>query len=265
MSGFFPPSSRQAAWPLRPVSSPIREPTADDPVKPTLSTSFSSSARSRPSNARGAVRLHEVQHAVGQAARDEQARQRVARRRRVLGGLPDDRVAAQDRRHEIPGGHGHREVAGGDDRRHADRRAEREELLVGHLARHGLPVQAAALGEEEVAGVDDLLHLAERLGIRLADLARDEPGERLLVVLDDPADLLDDVAAHRRGHGRPLALRRARGAAGVDEDVRVAQLHLADDVLEVRRVARLHPLATRPILAADDRPDGPRVRDAHAP
>ena len=29
---------------------------------------------------------------------------------------------------------------------------------------HGLAVQPPALAEEEVAGVDDLLHLAERLG-----------------------------------------------------------------------------------------------------
>ena len=75
-----------------------REPTADDPVKPTLSTSLSSSARSRPSKAVGPSRLHEVQDAVGQAARDEQARERVAERGRVLRGLPDDGVAAQDRR-----------------------------------------------------------------------------------------------------------------------------------------------------------------------
>ena len=36
--------------------------------------------------------------------------------------------------------------------------------LSGISRRHRLPVQAAALAEEEVAGVDDLLHLAERLG-----------------------------------------------------------------------------------------------------
>ena len=101
-------------------------------------------------------------------------RQRVAERRRVLGRLPDDGVAAQDRRHEVPGGHGDREVARGDDRGHADRHAEGEQLLVGHLRRDGLAVQAAALAEEEVARVDDLLHLAERLGVGLADLARDE-------------------------------------------------------------------------------------------
>ena len=52
-SGFFPPSSRQGDCTWRPHSSPIRDPTADDPVKPTLSTSPSSSARSSPSKAAG--------------------------------------------------------------------------------------------------------------------------------------------------------------------------------------------------------------------
>ena len=89
--------------------------------------------------------------------------------------------------------------------------AEREELLVGHLARDGLAVEAPALAEEEVAGVDDLLDLAERLGVGLADLARDQAGERLLVVLDQAPDLLDRAAADRRGHGGPLALGGAGG------------------------------------------------------
>ena len=120
----------------------------------------SSSACSRPANVSAPDGLDDVQHAAGHAARVEQPRQRVAQRGGVLRRLPDDGVAAQDRRDEVPGRHGDREVAGGDDRRHADRDAEGEELLVGHLRRHGLPVQAPALAEEEVAGVDDLLDLA---------------------------------------------------------------------------------------------------------
>ena len=77
--------------------------------------------------------------------------------------------------HEVPGRHRDREVAGRDDHRDADRDAEREQLLVRHLRGDRLPVEPASLAEEEVAGVDDLLHLAERLGVRLADLPRDEP------------------------------------------------------------------------------------------
>ena len=82
-----------------------------------------------------AVALDQVEHAVGQPAGEEQLGERLAERRRVLGRLPDDGVAAQQRRDEVPGRHRDREVAGGDDRRHPDRVAEGEQLLVGQLAR----------------------------------------------------------------------------------------------------------------------------------
>ena len=47
--------------------------------------------------------------------------------------------------------------------------------------------------------------------------------ERLLVVLDQPAELLDRAAADRGGDGGPRRLRGARGATGVDERLGVAQ------------------------------------------
>ena len=47
------------------------------------------------------------------------------------------------------------------------------------------------LTEEEVAGVDDLLDLTERLGERLADLLCDERREPLLVRGHQPADVRD--------------------------------------------------------------------------
>src|SRR5215212_10276376 len=82
------------------------------------------------------------------------------------------------------------EVAGRDDGRDADRDAEGEELFVWHLRGDGLAVEPAALTGKEVAGVNYLLHLAERLPVRLADLTGHQPRERLLVVFDDAPDLL---------------------------------------------------------------------------
>ena len=212
-----------------------------------------------------AVALDEVEDAVGEAAVDEELGERVAKRRRVLGRLPDDGIAAQDRGDEIPGGHRHREVARGDDRRHAHRVAEGEELLVGHLARNRLAVEAAALADEEVAGVDDLLHLPERLRVRLPDLPCDEAGECLLVLLHEPADLLDRLAADGRRDRCPVALRGAGGAAGVDEDAGIPQYGLADDLVQVRGVPRLDAPSLRARLAAHDRSNGPRLSDAHRP
>ena len=211
-----------------------------------------------PAERRLALGLHEVQHAAGHAAGVEQARERVAERGRVLRRLPDDGVAAQDRRDEVPRGHGDREVAGGDDRGDADRDAEGEELLVGHLRGHGLAVQPPALADEEVAGVDDLLHLAERLGVGLADLARDEPRQRLLVLLHQPADLGDHAAADRRGHRGPLRLRLAGGAAGVLEGLGVAEQDLGDHLVGAGGIRGGQAAAGRVIAlpAVDDGGDG---------
>ena len=206
---------------------------------------------------RRAVGLDEVEHAAGDAAGVEDLDHRVAERRRVLGRLPDDRVAAQDRRHQVPGRHGDREVARGDDRGHADRRAEREQLLVGHLRRDRLAVQPPALADEEVAGVDDLLHLAARLGDRLADLARDELGERLLVGLEEASDLGDHAPAGGSGDLRPLLLGGARGGARVDERGGVGERDLGDDVVELAGVGGGEVAAGRvgTGLAADHRSD----------
>ena len=157
---------------------------------------------------------HGVQHAVGQAAGLEQAGQRLADLRRVLGRLPHHRVSAQQRRDQVPRGHGRGEVAGRDDGGHADRVAEGEELFVGHLRRHRLPVQAPALAQEEVGRVDDLLDLAPRLRDRLAHLGRHDAREGLLVGLDDAPDLLDRAAAPGRGRGGPVALGVAGTGAG---------------------------------------------------
>lgn len=77
-----------------------------------------------------------------------------------------------------------RRVAGGHDSSYPDRAAEREQRLVRHLAWQSLAVQPAAPAEEGVAGVDDLAHLAQGLGVRLADLAGDQSGQGLGVRLD---------------------------------------------------------------------------------
>ena len=179
-----------------------------------------------------------VEHARRQAAGDEQPGQGVGQRRRVVGRLPHHRVAAQQGRHEVPGRHRHGEVAGGDDAGDADRHPEGEQLLVAHLRRDRLAVQPSALAEEEVAGVDDLLHLPAGLGQRLADLADDQAGQRLGIGLDQPPDRGDHPAADGRGRRRPGGLGGPRRGEGGDELVGRRQLDLGDDVVEPGRVSR---------------------------
>ena len=172
----------------------------------------------QPGERRLAAGEHQVQDAVGQpAAAGEQVEQCRAARGGVVGRLPHHGVAAQQGRDEIPRRHGDREVAGGDDAHHADRVAEREQLLVRHLARHRLAVEPAPLAQEEVTGVDDLAHLAERFGVRLADLPGHQPCQRLGVSLDHPADMGDRAAAHRRRHIGPGLLCLPGRSCGGDE------------------------------------------------
>ena len=75
--------------------------------------------------------------------------------------------------------------------------------------------------------------------IGLADLARDEAGQRLLVVLDEASDELDRAAADGRRGGRPLGLRAPRRSARVHERFGVGQLDLGDHVVEIGGIAGL--------------------------
>jgi hypothetical protein len=79
--------------------------------------------------------------------------------------------------------------------------------------------------------------------------------ERLLVGLEEAADLRDHASARGRGHRGPRTLGGASGAAGVDEALRVGQQHVGDDVGAVRGIGRFEPPAGRvgALLSVDDR------------
>src|SRR5258705_143516 len=63
---------------------------------------------------------------------------REHRRRRLLGRLDDHRAARRDRRADLAGAHGHREVPRGDEHARADRLLEDEHALPGRLLGHGV-------------------------------------------------------------------------------------------------------------------------------
>ncbi len=200
----------------------------------------------------GPVGEDDVEHPVRQPGGHEDPVEGVRRGRGVLGGLPHHRVAAQQRRHQVPRRHRHREVARGDHRRHPDRVAEGEQVLVRHLRRHRLAVQPAPLTQEEVARVDDLPHLTQRLGVRLADLPRHQPGQALGVGLDQPPDRRDHPPAHRRGNLGPLPLRVLGGTARVGERAGVGQPHLGHDLAGASGIDGRVRARTGGILATHD-------------
>ena len=147
----------------------------------------------------GSVRQHHLEGPLRDARVQDELRERLGDRGRVLRGFPHDGVPAQEPGHQVPRGHRDREVPGRDDGGDPNGHPKREELLVRHLRWHRHAVEPPPLAEEERAGVDDLLDLAPGLLDRLADLVGDQPSERLGVVLDEPPQLLDRTAAHGRG------------------------------------------------------------------
>ncbi len=183
-----------------------------------------------------AVGKDEVEDAGGQAAGDEQLVEGRRDGGGVFGRLPNGGVAADERRYEVPRRDGDGEVPRRHDGNGPDGDPVGEERLVVHLRRHGLPVQAAPLTEEEVARVDDLLNLAERLGIRLSHLTRHEAGEGLLVRLHEPSDLSDRPPPDRGRDLGPRLLGGLRDPAGVGEGGGAREGDIGDDLVEMGRI-----------------------------
>ena len=150
-------------------------------------------------------------------------------------GLDHRRVAADERREQLPGRDGDREVPGRDDPDHADRPADGHRELVGHLRRHGLAEQAAPLAGHVVRDVDRLLHVAARLGQDLAHLAGHEPRELFLVLGQEARDAEEDLAALRRRHGAPAGEGALAAATAASTSAGPGGGELADHVVVVGR------------------------------
>src|SRR5260370_32388928 len=87
------------------------------------------------------IGVHDLEYTVRDAGPTDQLSKGMGRRRRVFGRLPYHRVAAQQRRSDIPGRYGDRKVAGRDDRGDSDRPPARNQLPVRHLPRDRLAVE----------------------------------------------------------------------------------------------------------------------------
>jgi hypothetical protein len=86
-----------------------------------------------------AVGHDHLEHVTRHAAGPEQPGERVGDRRRRLGGLPHDGVAAEQGRHEVPRRHGGGKFAAVTMNDTPTGIRNVKQRLVGHLARHRLP------------------------------------------------------------------------------------------------------------------------------
>ncbi len=214
----LPPSS-SSARPKRPaITGAISRPIRTDPVADTSATRGSSTRRRPPTRSPSTRWWTPAGAPTSSAARASRASVARARQQRRLGRLPDHGVAGHQGERGVPGVDRDREVEGGDDADHAQRVPGLHQPVARPLRGHGLAEQLARLTDGEVGDVDHLLHLAERLGGDLADLGGDQRGQILLVLGQQLAPALDQLAAHRCRHlppggerlGRPRRSRRRR-------------------------------------------------------
>ena len=153
--------------------------------------------------------VHHVDDPGRDAGLYEQLDEALAQRRRVGRRLEDDRVAADERGRDLPGRNRDREVPRGDHADHADRHAHAHVELVAELRGGRLAEQAPALARHVEAHVDRFLDVAAGLGEHLPHLARHQQRQLVLVLADERAEAVEDLAARRRRDEPPLLVRLA--------------------------------------------------------
>ncbi len=158
-------------------------------------------------------------HVGGVPALGQRAVQQRAAAHRGEGGelrrLPHHGVAAHQGYGGVPGPDGRGEVERADDTDHPDRVPGLHQPVPGPFRRNGPTAHLPAQAHGQVADVDHLLDLAERLGGDLARLDRDQGGQVGLVLGQQLAEPLDDRAARRGRDGTPGHERGVRGGDGL--------------------------------------------------
>ena len=135
------------------------------------------------------------------------------RERRLAGGLPDGRIAADRGQSAVPGPDGDGEIEGGDDADDAERMPLLHHAVLGALGGDGQAVELAGKADGEVADINHLLHFAFAFGEDLAGFECDEASEVALGLAQGVAELADDFAAFGGGKELPF-LEGLLGAAG---------------------------------------------------
>ncbi len=140
---------------------------------------------------------------------------------RTQGGLlrrfPDQRVAADQGQHGVPGPDGDREVKGGDHPHHAQRVPLFGQAVFGPFRGDRQAVELAGEPDGEVADVDHLLDFADGLLSDLAGLGADQHGQVFPSSSQGLADPTYVLAPPRSGHGPPAEKRLVgRGHDGIE-------------------------------------------------
>ena len=196
------------------------------------------------------VAVDDVEHAVGDTRFVEQLGEEDRRRRVLLGRLEDERVAGRDGGREHPHRDHRREVERGDARHDAERLADLVDVdagarLLGEPALEQVRDAARELEVLEAAG-----DLAERIRWDLAVLRGEVGGQLVTALVDQVADLEQDVGALAQRRGAPAGEGSAGGGDGGRDLVGRREVDVLRD--DARSPGRRH------------RPGGPTCRASSA-
>ena len=145
---------------------------------------------------------HQVDDASRETGLFENPDEVQRRKRRQRGRLENDRVAAHQRRDDLPRWNRHRKIPRCDDRAHAQGLPHGHRELVSQFGRHGLPVLPPPLAGHEEGHVDGLLDVAARLVQHLPHFPRHVAGERLFAIRESAGAA--QGLARRRRHEAPV-------------------------------------------------------------
>ena len=200
MFGDLPPSSKVTSFSVRAARPAIRLPVSVEPVNAILSTSgWSTSA----SPARPPKPGTTFTTPGGKSSCSIERREGERRHRRVLRRLDDDRVAARERRAELPGEHHERRVPGNDRADDADRLAPRvgqerpdlrHRVARARSGRRRRSTRSSARSSSSSAAISRS---------RLAVVARLDPGEHVAVGVDHARPCRHSTRARSAPRVRP--------------------------------------------------------------
>ena len=161
------------------------------------------------------------------------------RQRRILSGLDDAGVAADDCGKKFPRRNRHGKIPRRDHAADADGLAHGHGKLVRHFRRHGGTEQATAFARIVISGVNRFLHVAPRFGENLAHFAGHFAGIVFLTLNQNLGSAKNNLRATRSGNQAPLG---EGPLGGFDGSIHVGPggfLKNADQVAGVGRIAIL--------------------------
>src|SRR5437899_2037004 len=125
-------------------------------------------------------------------------------KQRFVGGLPQDRIAADGRERAVPGPNRNGKVESGDDADQPKRMPLLHEPVFRTLGLNRESVELARKTDGKIADVDHLLHFAFSFGQNFAGLDGYKAAELLFEFAQGVAKAANGLSTNRRGHSAPF-------------------------------------------------------------